>query len=63
MSCPIANGTNIASWLGVSTDPDHGGYFNFSPSVRPQSLEASILAYDQYNRTTRLLAMSRPAYN
>lgn len=34
LSCPIANGKDVASWLGVSTDPEEGGYFNFSPSVR-----------------------------
>jgi len=34
LSCPIANGKDVASWLGVSTDPDAGGYYNFSPNVR-----------------------------
>jgi hypothetical protein len=30
---PIANGRDVALWLGV--DVDQGAYFNFSPAVRP----------------------------
>jgi len=41
LSCPIANGKDVAAWLGVSLDSD--SYFNFAPSARPQPLEASIL--------------------
>ena len=44
LSCPIANGKDVAAWLGVSLDSD--SYFNFAPSARPQPLEASILQYD-----------------
>ena len=46
LSCPIANGKDVASWLGVSVDPEEGGYFNFSPSVRQKNLEAVILSFD-----------------
>ena len=46
MSCPIANGKDVAQWLGVSQDPETGAYFNFSPSSRAKQLEASILSYD-----------------
>jgi len=35
LACPIANGKDIAAWLGVSTNAESGGYFNFLPSVRP----------------------------
>lgn len=41
LSCPIANGKDVASWLGVSLESDC--YFNFAPSARPQPLEATIL--------------------
>ena len=37
MACPVANGKDLASWMGI--DPDKGGYFNFSQAVRPQPLE------------------------
>ena len=63
LSCPIANGKDVASWLGVSVDPEEGGYFNFSPSSRPKNLEAVILSFDQFSRTSRFQAMARPAYN
>jgi replicative superfamily II helicase len=46
LSCPIANGKDVASWLGVSTDVEEGGYFNFSPNVRQKNLEAVILSFD-----------------
>ena len=46
LSCPIANGKDVGSWLGVSVDPEEGGYFNFSPSVRQKNLEAVILSFD-----------------
>jgi len=46
MSCPIANGKDLAQWMGVSVDSNNGAYFNFSPSVRPQPLELSVLAFD-----------------
>jgi pre-mRNA-splicing helicase BRR2 len=46
LACPIANGKDVASWLGVSTNAENGGYFNFLPSVRPIQIEASILPYD-----------------
>lgn len=44
MSCPIANGKDVAAWLGVALDSD--SYFNFAPSARPQPIEATILQYD-----------------
>jgi hypothetical protein len=49
--------------MGVSVDATNGAYFNFSPSVRPQPLELSVLAFDQFNRANRQLAMAKPAYN
>ena len=61
MSCPIANARDVAMWLGV--DVDSGAYFNFSPSVRPQPIEATVQSFDQFNRLSRLLAMAKPAYN
>jgi len=61
LSCPIANGRDVALWLGV--DVDQGAYFNFSPAVRPQPVEATVQSFDQFNRGARLLAMSKPAYS
>jgi pre-mRNA-splicing helicase BRR2 len=61
LSCPIANGRDVAMWLGV--DVDSGAYFNFSPAVRPQPIEATVQSFDQFNRPARLLAMAKPAYN
>jgi hypothetical protein len=43
LACPVANAKDIASWLGVQTDADRGNFFNFSPSVRPQPMEVSVL--------------------
>jgi len=40
LSCPIANGKDMALWLGVSIE--QGAYFNFSPTDRPTLLEASV---------------------
>lgn len=61
LSCPIANGRDIALWLGVSMDS--GAYFNFAPSVRPQPIEKSVQTFDQFTRHARLLAMAKPTYN
>ncbi|UXI15487.1 Somatostatin receptor type 1 [Sarcoptes scabiei] len=57
-SSPIANAKDIAQWLGCS----HGHTFNFHPSVRPLPLEINIRGFNQTHNATRLLAMSKPAY-
>ena len=44
LACPIANGRDIAMWLGVSMDG--GAYSNFSPSVRPTPIEKSVQTFD-----------------
>ena len=61
LACPIANGRDIAMWMGVQMDA--GAYFNFPPSVRPQPLEISVQSFDQFSRYARLLAMAKPAFN
>ena len=61
LACPIANGRDVAQWLGVSIES--GAYFNFSPSVRPVAIEKSVQTFDQFTRHARLLAMAKPAYN
>lgn len=40
LACPIANGRDVAMWLGVSIEA--GAYFNFSPAVRPTPIEKSV---------------------
>ena len=63
LSCPVANAKDLAQWLGVSTDIEQQCFFNFSPSVRPQPMEVSVLSFEQFNRSSRLLAMAKPAFN
>lgn len=58
LSSPIANAKDIAQWLGCN----HGHTFNFHPSVRPLPLEINIRGFNQTHNATRLLAMSKPAY-
>ena len=58
LSSPIANSRDIAQWLGCS----HGHTFNFHPNVRPLSLELYIRGFNQTHNGTRMLAMSKPAY-
>ena len=61
LACPIANGRDMAQWLGITLDS--GCYFNFSPSVRPQTIEKSVQTFDQFTRYARLLSMAKPAFN
>lgn len=42
LACPIANGRDVAMWMGISMDQKDGTYFNFLPSVRSQQLETSV---------------------
>lgn len=58
LSSPIANSRDIAQWLGCS----HGHTFNFHPNVRPLPLELYIRGFNQTHNGTRILAMSKPAY-
>jgi len=44
LACPIANGRDIAQWLGVSLEA--GSYFNFAPSARPTPIEKSVQTFD-----------------
>ena len=57
---PIANAKDVANWLGI---PFPANVFNFHPSVRPVPLEIHIQGFDHNNKSTRVMAMSRPAYN
>jgi replicative superfamily II helicase len=50
MSCPVANGKDLALWMGINPEDS---FFNFSQSVRPQPLEVSVMAFDQFSRTNR----------
>lgn len=61
LACPIANGRDMAQWIGVSIES--GSYFNFAPSVRPTQIEKSVQTFDQFTRYARLLAMAKPAFN
>lgn len=58
LSSPIANAKDIAQWLGCG----HGHTFNFHPNVRPLPLELYIRGFNQTHNATRMLAMSKPAY-
>ena len=44
LACPIANGRDMAQWIGVSMES--GSYFNFAPSVRPTQIEKSVQTFD-----------------
>ena len=61
LACPIANGRDMAQWIGVSIES--GSYFNFAPTVRPTQIEKSVQTFDQFTRHARLLAMAKPAFN
>ena len=63
LACPIANGRDVATWMGVNMDQKNGAYFNFLPSVRSQQLETSVQPFDQSSRHARLLSMAKPAFN
>ena len=58
LSSPIANSRDISQWLGCSS----GHTFNFHPNVRPLPLELYIRGFNQTHNGTRILAMSKPAY-
>lgn len=60
LSSPLANSKDVSNWLGI---PFPTNCFNFHPSVRPVPLEIHIQGFDHNNKSTRVLAMERPAYN
>ncbi|GLD92377.1 hypothetical protein PINS_up000910 [Pythium insidiosum] len=60
MSNSIANARDVGEWLGASQSD---GIFNFHPNVRPQPLEIRVQGFDVNDFSSRMLAMSKPAYN
>ena len=55
----VANGKDLAGWLAVSSS----NTFNFHPNVRPVPLDLHIQGFNISHAQSRMLAMSRPAYN
>src|SRR5690606_3899746 len=60
LSTSLANAKDVSSWLGI---PFPQNTFNFHPSVRPVPLEIHMQGFDHNNKSTRVTAMERPAYN
>lgn len=54
----IANSKDLAEWLGIP--PPH--MYSFAPSSRPNKLDLIIHSFDQNNRPSRILAMSRSVF-
>lgn len=59
LSASIANAKDVGDWLSVS----HHSLYNFAPSVRPVPMELHIHGFETNHFGTRLLAMSKPAFN
>ncbi|EDV19743.1 uncharacterized protein TRIADDRAFT_51100 [Trichoplax adhaerens] len=59
LSSPIANASDLAQWLGVSSSC----LFNFHPNVRPTPLELHIQGFHTTHSPTRFITMIRPTYN
>lgn len=59
LASSIANAKDIADWVGISP----AFVYNFSPHVRPVPLEVHLQGFDMMHSASRLLAMTRPAYN
>ncbi|XP_075249167.1 U5 small nuclear ribonucleoprotein 200 kDa helicase-like [Convolutriloba macropyga] len=59
LASSIANARDVAQWLGCPTN----SIFNFHPNVRPLPLELHIQGFNISHNASRLLAMSKPAYN
>jgi pre-mRNA-splicing helicase BRR2 len=58
LSTSIANSKDVAEWMGIT----QANTFNFHPSVRPVSLEIHIQGFDNNNRESRLLSMTKPTF-
>ena len=57
LAYPIANGHDIAEWIGATP----ATMFNFNPNVRFTPLEIYIQNFDNPNYSSRMTAMLRPA--
>lgn len=59
LSSSLANAKDIGDWCGVSQQ----NVFNFPTSVRPVPLEINLQGFDTNHVYSRILAMSKHAYN
>lgn len=59
LGASMANANDVGEW--ISAPPKH--VYNFHPQARPIPLELRIQGFDIQHAGSRLLAMSRPAYN
>eukprot|EP01138_Halocafeteria_seosinensis_P016461 gb/GECG01016792.1/.p1 GENE.gb/GECG01016792.1/~~gb/GECG01016792.1/.p1 ORF type:complete len:2228 (+),score=336.86 gb/GECG01016792.1/:1-6684(+) len=59
LSASVANAHDLGEW--ISAPSKH--VYNFHPQARPIPLELRIQGFDIQHAGSRLLAMSRPAYN
>ncbi|CAF4020508.1 unnamed protein product [Rotaria sp. Silwood2] len=58
LSTSIFNAKDIAQWLGCSTNAT----FNFRPNIRPIQLDLHIQGFNITHNASRLIAMTKPAY-
>jgi pre-mRNA-splicing helicase BRR2 len=59
LAASLANAKDLGEWIGASSH----ALFNFHPNFRPVPLEIRIQGFDQASFGSRMLAMSKPAYN
>mgnify|MGYP005990180507 CR=1 FL=1 len=59
LSVPLANAKDVGDWIGATSS----NIFNFPPDVRPVPLEIKMHGFDTNNSASRILAMSKHAYN
>ena len=58
LSVPLSNARDVGEWIGAGKHT----IYNFSPSVRPVSLELHIQSFNIPHFPSLMLAMSRPTY-
>lgn len=54
----LANGRDVAEWLGVSTQ----GTFNFAPGSRPLPMEVHVQSFNVPHFASLMIQMAKPAY-
>jgi len=57
LGCSLANGKDIAGWIGAKH------IFSFHPSSRPSRIEMELRGFDSGHFGTRILAMARPTFD
>lgn len=59
LSASLANAKDVGDWIGATAH----SLVSFRPDVRPCPLELRLHGFDVNHFGSRMLAMSKPAYN